>query len=354
MLLRLTTFEENRMCPSEMPRLTIGTQLRSAIAAALLIPAMVQFCQGAPLTIHNPSFEAPVFTDGNYHFLIAPAAQGTYGWFISDGAFIYNPTALDYATAGGDGTPSGADGSQISGIFQFGDYAIYQPLAGADGVLGNGDDPVLMPNTTYSLTVAVGQRHVENQFRVTYGGYDIQLIAGTLGIGTTIIGRETDAVVPPPGTFVDRTIVVDTATLDPGLYGQPLTVLLRKTIINQTANTDFDNARLDAVALPGDYNNDNVVDADDYPVWRDNLGAAIALPNEVATPGRVTPEDYDAWKANFGTMAGAGSGDSPTATVPEPVSCVILMVGLFVVATGRTSTLRNTRPKEAAKQAAKG
>ena len=335
------------MCPSATPRLSIGTQLWFAIAAALLIPAVVQISQAASLTIANPSFEAPVYADGEYDFLISPAGQGMYGWFISDGAFIYNPTVLDYATAGADGTPSGAAGSQISGIFQFGDYAIYQPLAGADGVVGNGDDPVLMPQTTYSLTVAVGQRLAENQFGVTYGGYDIQLIAGT--VGGTIIGRETDAVTPAPGTFVDRTIVVDSSTLDPSLYGQPLAILLRKTLVSETANTDFDNARLDAVTIPGDYNNDNIVDADDYTVWRDNLGAAIALPNEVITPSMVTSEDYDVWKANFGMMAGAGSGATTTAAVPEPVSCVLLLVGLVVVATGRTATLRDTWAKEAAK-----
>ena len=90
-----------------------------------------------------------------------------------------------------------AVGSQVSGIFQFGDYTIYQPLAGPDGVVGNDDDPVLMPQATYALTIAIGQRLAGNQFGVTYGGYDIQLLAGTFFTGT-IIGRETDAVTPAP------------------------------------------------------------------------------------------------------------------------------------------------------------
>lgn len=52
--------------------------------------------------------------------------------------------------------------------------------------------------------------------------------------------------------------------------------------------------------LPGDYNDDGVVDLADYTVWRDQLGAAFTLPNETATDGFVTLEDYEVWKSGFG------------------------------------------------------
>ena len=55
----------------------------------------------------------------------------------------------------------------------------------------------------------------------------------------------------------------------------------------------------------GDYNDDSVVDAADYTVWRDNLGQDVTLPND-PTPGMVTAEDYDVWRANFGATGGAG------------------------------------------------
>ncbi|TWT35630.1 hypothetical protein KOR34_05240 [Posidoniimonas corsicana] len=48
------------------------------------------------------------------------------------------------------------------------------------------------------------------------------------------------------------------------------------------------------VVFEGDYNDDGVVDAADYTVWRDQFGAdRPRLPNEQATPGEVTMEDYD-------------------------------------------------------------
>jgi autotransporter-associated beta strand protein len=53
---------------------------------------------------------------------------------------------------------------------------------------------------------------------------------------------------------------------------------------------------------PGDYNNDFVVNAADYAVWRNLLGQSVALPNEGedVTPGQVTEEDYVFWRENFG------------------------------------------------------
>jgi hypothetical protein len=91
-------------------------------------------------------------------------------------------------------------------------------------------------------------------------------------------------------------------------------------------NTDAGNYLIDnftvelisalAPGLPGDYNDDDTVDAADYTTWRNLLGAAVALPNETVTPGMVTTEDYDEWRANFGATGGSGA----TASIPEPAS----------------------------------
>ena len=79
--------------------------------------------------------------------------------------------------------------------------------------------------------------------------------------------------------------------------------------------------------VPGDYNGDDIVDAADYTVWRDNLGSAVTLPNDT-TPGMVTSEDYGVWKTNFGMMAaGAGAGAASSAAVPEPGTGVLILVG---------------------------
>jgi hypothetical protein len=82
--------------------------------------------------------------------------------------------------------------------------------------------------------------------------------------------------------------------------------------------------------LPGDYNGNDVVDAADYTLWRDHLGANFALTNEnpdAVTPGEVDEEDYTFWADNFGAMPpGSGMGIGPrVSAVPEPASIVLLL-----------------------------
>jgi hypothetical protein len=64
----------------------------------------------------------------------------------------------------------------------------------------------------------------------------------------------------------------------------------------------------DSVPAAGDYNNDNIVNAADYTVWRNSLGQpASTLPNRAATNTATTVEasHYDDWKANFGNTGGS-------------------------------------------------
>jgi len=198
----------------------------------------------ATLVVANASFELPAFADASFgQQFITPAQQGGYGWSFTDASGIYNPTALDYSGAGGSGTPAGGTGAQVA--FSVQRYALFQTLAGMDGALGNGDDPVLTALTTYTLTAAFGQRLPGNQFGATPGGYSFELLAGA-----TVIAQETDAIALTPGSFVERTITVDSATLSPSLFGQPLTIRLNSTVNQATAATDFDNVRLDAVTVP--------------------------------------------------------------------------------------------------------
>lgn len=83
--------------------------------------------------------------------------------------------------------------------------------------------------------------------------------------------------------------------------------------------------------LAGDYNGDDIVDAADYTVWRDNLGASVTLPGDT-TPGTVVQADYDVWKSNFGATAALGAIG---AAVPEPGTTLLIAVGLLSVATTR-------------------
>ncbi|MGE3241054.1 MAG: hypothetical protein AB7I57_08305, partial [Pirellulales bacterium] len=88
----------------------------------------------------------------------------------------------------------------------------------------------------------------------------------------------------------------------------------------------------EATGLPGDYNQNNKVDAADYAVWRDHLGSSTALPND-DTPG-VGADDYTRWKTNFGQQLGSGSLDATS--VPEPATaCLLAVCGLATWGVGR-------------------
>jgi hypothetical protein len=74
----------------------------------------------------------------------------------------------------------------------------------------------------------------------------------------------------------------------------------------------------DPAGQPGDFNEDENVDAADYVVWRMNTSNG-PLPNDdgLATQG----ERYNLWRANFGNMSMSGGSSA----VPEPASLAGLL-----------------------------
>jgi hypothetical protein len=80
------------------------------------------------------------------------------------------------------------------------------------------------------------------------------------------------------------------------------------------------------IMLPGDFNDDHVVNAADYTVWRNGLGSTY------------TEADYGVWKDHFGETDGTGAGSAGTISslsVPEPAAFASLMIGLAAAAVGR-------------------
>jgi PEP-CTERM motif len=81
--------------------------------------------------------------------------------------------------------------------------------------------------------------------------------------------------------------------------------------------------------LAGDYNNNGIVDAADYTLWRKNNNTAVTLPND-STPG-TSAGDYDVWRAHFGRTNGNGAGaiaESSSAPVPEPATLGLLYLAV--------------------------
>src|SRR6185312_8414370 len=78
-----------------------------------------------------------------------------------------------------------------------------------------------------------------------------------------------------------------------------------------------------APGVGGDYNNNGVVDAGDYTIWRKRLNQSVTIPNDL-TPGTVVAQDYTEWRNRFGKTTlelGAGTG----ANIPEPATLCLAL-----------------------------
>jgi hypothetical protein len=93
--------------------------------------------------------------------------------------------------------------------------------------------------------------------------------------------------------------------------------LSSNNIIESNPDTDAGASALGNITLtigvaPGDYNNNGIVDAGDYVLWRKNNGSG----------------DYNVWRAKFGTTYSVGSGSLIENTaVPEPSTLLLLGIG---------------------------
>jgi hypothetical protein len=198
-------------------------------------------------------------------------SDGIYGNAYGDansvtGGFVYRGTAIP----------------QLEGMYVFG---AYQYLI---------NDPTRDPST-YGATSGGGRLLYfdPNEAAASKTVREFNFVPG-FGINTTRI----------PGTYNAEGDLLSIAQGDDGeLYA----MFLNGQIMRIAAPT---------LALIGDYNDDSVVDAADYTVWRDNLGSTNTLTNDLIG-GTIGAAHYEQWLENFGeTNLPPGSG--ATASVPEP------------------------------------
>ena len=86
--------------------------------------------------------------------------------------------------------------------------------------------------------------------------------------------------------------------------------------------------------LAGDYNNDGVVEAADYTVWRDNFGRPAGTLVNDFTGQPVGQAQYDQWVDHFSDMV----GNAHSYTVPEPTAQVLLAAAVATLSRWRATS----------------
>jgi hypothetical protein len=130
----------------------------------------------------------------------------------------------------------------------------------------------------------------------------------------------TGTVAPGPGVSLGSVFRLGAVEDIQAEYADPITQKAKHVHVRYTNVAPAD-------LLPGDFNDDGVVNAADYTVWRDNLGAAVAMPNEVSSNGRVSQEDYDTWRAAYGSSAES----TQAVATPEPGALSILVLAIVAM-----------------------
>ena len=142
------------------------------------------------------------------------------------------------------------------------------------------------------------------------------------------------------GAATDFEMFETTITLPDGVRSFDLTFISGGALsaVGTIYIDDISAAIVRAPAVLGDYNANGIVDAADYVVWRNSLGATgSGLAADGNGDQMVTQLDYDLWKANFGTMAGDAGGAEASLTpspAPEPSAILLYLVGTCIAAIG--------------------
>lgn len=172
-----------------------------------------------------------------------------------------------------------------------------------------------------------------------------QTIVLSLRDDTGNVFRSLDLQVGNPGSLAGSTVTVQADLSDFFIFdttdtfeslgglreGSTLLQIALGTNSNDASQFFIDNFRLltEISGLDGDYNDDGVVNAADYTVWRDAVGTNVELPND-PNGGTIGNLQYATWSANYGQTAGSSS-----VAVPEPAAVSAVLMALSVVALRR-------------------
>jgi autotransporter-associated beta strand protein len=276
-----------------------GGQLQLADNAATAVPEY-NMAAGAILNINGPGTNSP-----------SSGPQGALRFGIQGGR---TTTFKNQVVLQSDSTISvGAVNS--NGV-------IDQPVTGAHSLTKHGDGKLVLSHASNSwegdTTVLTGP---------TTGTSVLSLASPTLADGRDVYLSATRTALDLTFAATDtiRSLYFDGVAQATGIWGATGSGAANETSL--ITGTGF----LNVVGVPsggvdGDFNDNGVVDAADYVLWR----TGGPLQNEVSDVGVNNAQDYIDWRARFGN-SGSGSGNS--AAVPEPTTAALIAFALTAVVT---------------------
>jgi len=206
---------------------TRALPLRYALPA-LLMGLSAANAGATPIVVPGFSFESPVQTEGVFA-LTADFWVGSGSGAHESGAF--NPTSASFTGATGGNLPGTADGAQ-GAYLHAGGTASANLTSGALGAI--------QANTTYKLTVAMGQRADFLAAGQSISEASIEILANGISVASFGI----DARTLPVGTFGDYSVSLPIGAVN-ALIGQSISVRVGHAA---DLNSAFvaDNVRLDS------------------------------------------------------------------------------------------------------------
>jgi hypothetical protein len=203
-------------------------QIRKASATALILLLTALAANATPVTIPNASFESPSSPTGN-----STNPNVLPGWVFNDTHSVFGASSIssNFSSAG---TSSGNNYAFVNN-----DYP-----GVTDTITSAASLATIAPLTTYTLTVAIGNRNGTGLYDDP-GNVSFSLLANGVAFATDTVTNGT----VPNGTFEDFTLTYTT----PGsgsIIGDSLEIQLAALPETGTAfQPAFDNIRLDATTM---------------------------------------------------------------------------------------------------------
>jgi autotransporter-associated beta strand protein len=196
-------------------------------------------------------------------------------------------------------------------------------------------------STSGTTTIAAGATLTANNFSLgTVGGLTMQLggptvaanaklnVNGALNLAAKLTVSLVNNFQPRLGDSFD---LMDWGSLSGTFAALNLPALAGG--LHWSTSQLYINGTISVGGLLGDYNQDGVVDAADYTVWRDTLGSTTDLRADGNDNGVIDQGDFAIWKAHFGEHTGSGSGSA--SPVPEPSTTAMVLTAAILLAARR-------------------